>query len=552
MKYLFFSPYAAVWPHTNIETEIAYNLRKLGNDVTFLRCNDFLSDFCLAMPAFSVSYKSSIEDKLLVCKQCLNTKAFISDFFGFRQIDLELFLSNEIHLIENWLNNVDVSNLNNIYYENLNLGKLVSYEFIIHNKLASEIVPLSKHNELKSILRNSLLIYFAALNFFKKNSIDSVIIYNEFYSTNRIFAQVARTFGVRVANIQAAGPHRKMYKYISLYDKHDGHFDLINSSSWRFFSNKSWDYKQSKKIIDFYESLFDGSSYWVYSEQTHGNSRDLLLKYFSISTEKKVILVAISSEDEIFAKDFTSSNSTDNSISQFDWINTILTIANRRKDLHFIIRFHPRMFPNKREGVHSQSADVYLNAIEKMKLDNVSINLPTDNISIYDLATITDLLLNNISSVGYEFVGLGVPSLSHNFHLKTYPSEVGFHCIGLENYENEIDLTLSKSVSTQMLRNTYNWILFRYYYSNIMVQRGGWSFLVHFLKPFRIFYRLTSIRFNNRFLNLLINHFPLRAIDLLKEIDSEFKIESFIVKDSNIDSESVIKLLTNLRNHIGF
>ena len=516
MRYVFFSPYVAVWPHTKIESELAISLNTLGHHVEFMRCKGLLSCFCLAMPAYSLKFSSEEFDKKRICTLCKRTNNFLNSVFEFKVINLEDCLAKErIEFIDAWIQTVSFERFDDIFYDGVNIGKLSSYEFILHNKLQSLILQDSLIGEFKCVLRNAVFTYEAAKSFFSRNKVDSVIVYNEFYSTNRVFCHVARNFSVRIMNIQAAGPLSDMYSYIRLNRTHDEGFSLSRSDEWLNFSRSNSNPKIEKKIINHYRDLLDAKSYWVYSSKFQGKSPKDIKDFFCIENTSRVIVVALSSEDEFLARNLSSDSisaqiQTNEYIVQTDWIKHILSIAKRRSDLHFIIRFHPRMFSNKREDVPSSAAFELLQLVRNHKtLKNISVNLPTDNISIYELAPVTDLVLNNISSVGYEFVGLGIPSLSHEPTLSTYPKTIGYHCDGFSNYEREIENAIRVGVPLNMIKETYLWISFRFYFSNIQINRTWWKLISTVLKPFRIFSSRIGVNFFDniarRTINILFN-----------------------------------------------
>ena len=131
--------------------------------------------------------------------------------------------------------------------------------------------------------------------------------------------------------------------------------------------------------------------------------------FFEIEKEKKIILVCTSSEDEILSYQFFSESVSDESIlfeTQIDWIKSIIEYAKNNQDLHFIIRIHPREYKNYS---HSFSSEMYYELLELLKNipKNISINLPKQKISIYEIIKDVDLVLNFWSSVGKDLALMG-------------------------------------------------------------------------------------------------------------------------------------------------
>jgi hypothetical protein len=145
---------------------------------------------------------------------------------------------------------------------------------------------------------------------------------------------------------------------------------------------------------------------------------------------------------------------------QLGWIRFVLDYAEQRPDLHFIVRLHPRMFPNKRENVRAPIVDDLMAMFEGAPT-NVSINLPTDHVSLYDLMQIVDVLLNYSSSVGAEHAALGIPVVvPANDDFFTYPNEVNLVGTSKADYVDKIDQALAAGWSIENMRLAFRWFAF--------------------------------------------------------------------------------------------
>jgi hypothetical protein len=117
---------------------------------------------------------------------------------------------------------------------------------------------------------------------------------------------------------------------------------------------------------------------------------------------------------------------------------------------------HPREFPNKREGVKSDHA----RQLEEQFRDlppNVAINWPTDDLSLYDLAEITDVFLNAWSSVGKEMAMLGIPVVSYSGDLSLYPVDKRYLGTDSASYFAAIERALSDGWRFENIRRIYRW-----------------------------------------------------------------------------------------------
>jgi hypothetical protein len=145
---------------------------------------------------------------------------------------------------------------------------------------------------------------------------------------------------------------------------------------------------------------------------------------------------------------------------QFEWIAFLLAFAARRSDLHFIIRLHPRMFPNKRDNVQSPVVEQLMVLLENAPA-NVSLNLPSDQVSLYDVMQIVDVLLSYRSSVGAELAAFGIPVVvPANSDFFTYPEEINLIGRSRDDYAAKIDQAIAEGWSIENTRRSFRWFAF--------------------------------------------------------------------------------------------
>jgi hypothetical protein len=122
---------------------------------------------------------------------------------------------------------------------------------------------------------------------------------------------------------------------------------------------------------------------------------------------------------------------------------------------------HPREFPNKRDNVKSAHA----HELEALLIDlppNVAINWPADNLSLYDLAEVTDVFLNAWSSVGKEMSLLGLPVVLYSPDLPLYPADVNYLGTTHDGYFTAIENALADGWRRENIVRTYRWCAIEY------------------------------------------------------------------------------------------
>jgi hypothetical protein len=92
---------------------------------------------------------------------------------------------------------------------------------------------------------------------------------------------------------------------------------------------------------------------------------------------------------------------------------------------------------------------------------NVSLNLPTDDVSLYDLMQIVDVLLNFRSSAGAELAAFGIPVVvPANRDFFTYPNELNRIGRTEAEYAQQIDEALAGGWSIEQTRRAFRWFAF--------------------------------------------------------------------------------------------
>ncbi len=187
--------------------------------------------------------------------------------------------------------------------------------------------------------------------------------------------------------------------------------------------------------------------------------RNTALEQLGCPPGKKVLLAALSSYDELFAADasgFGWSIQSPVFDDQIDWVQWLFDFAKRRPDVHVIVRVHPREFPIGNIGPRSEHALMLEKAFVNHP-DNVSINLPTDGIALYELLVGTDAVLIAWSSAGMEAGMLGIPVVTWFGEAMLFPGSLTFEAKSRGEYGAMVDAALASPWSLERARLFYRW-----------------------------------------------------------------------------------------------
>ena len=500
MNVLFFSPFAAVWKHAEPEIDIALELIKHKHEVTFLRCDSDFKNFCLAMSAYGVNFSSDPQEKLEICRRCKRSRLFVQQDLNLRSIKLNDFgmMTSEDRLLAA---SVDSENWDSFTYMGIPVGKYASYEFLIHHKLIDRNIPQDLLSEYRSALEYSIYVARVGREILVSGEYDKVIVYNRYYSVNRVFCRIAEDLGIPTFSLQASGPADSVYSKFSFVRDDLQNMSIPESEQWREFASSSLSLNQITSVARHYEGLLGSKNQWVFSSAARKISRKSLRSKLGIPPDSKVLLLATSSQDELaalFLADVIPGDSEFNQASiftsQVQWIRKVIDFLEQQEDVFLIVRVHPREFINYSGKGIASNAQELLELLKVNSSPNIYINTPTDDLSIYNLMSITDLLLTGYSSVGAEFAALGVPVLSHYFHGVGYPRDLVTFSRSPQDYFQALEKLIQLNNRTVSVLG-FRWFSFRYETMVRGYDSNGFSKYAKFLA----LWRRPKIKFGLRF-----------------------------------------------------
>ena len=463
MKLVTFSPFSNIWEHSYPESLLTSGLASLGWEIEAITCDGVLNNFCVAMSAAGLSENAELKDRTKVCSACHKRRNLIKTSFGQSQINLETILTPASKpIIIEILASIDKHNWVELKVDGIPLGRYAAYEMWLHNKLlvtefSDELWPIYLGQ-----LENTLNTYFAAKNYFETNKVDAALVYNDRYSVNHAFCAAAELYGVNAYMIHGGWHMVRRGESLTLMKSGTTMADIFESDSWINYSKTPIDVKTIELVEEHFTGLWQGSSAFAYSKGLEGISPSTLRERLGIDNSSKVALASMSSLDEILgvqligmAPELDPANTL--FVDQLEWVKHLLGFARKQPEIHVVLRLHPRMFPNKRELKLSPVVE------EIMKLKdnaptNFTFNVPEDEIGLYDLAQIVDVLLNYSSSVGAELMALGIPTVTpKSSYFYTYPNELNRIGQTKNEYDHKIISAVEEGWSIENSRAAFRW-----------------------------------------------------------------------------------------------
>jgi hypothetical protein len=466
VKILLFSPFANVWDHAFPEALIAEGLVKQGADVVTIRCGTLLNAHCISMSASGVGPHASTGAKAQVCRACMKRRDLLTEVMPFPTIIIDDFVEQaDRDLAEALVSSATPENWTDIAVDGVPIGRYAAYEFLLNHKLVGTNIPQSLFGLYLDQLRNAIIVHAVSVRLIERERPTHVLVYNRLYAMNHAFCAAAEAEGIPTYTLQGGGHITRRAETMTMYRDSKSLADAFRSAAWKSYQASPIGPDEVALVGEHFSGLLEASSAFAYSSAFAASDPAVLRARFSLGTDRPVLLIPMSSEDEINAAMLADAlPETNGQVTlfdgQFEWIHYLLDFAAERPDLQFLLRVHPRMFPNKRESVRSPVVDELMELLSG-RPSNVSVNLPTDEISLYDIMQVVDVVLSYRSSVGAELAAFGIPVVvPSNADFFTYPEEINLVGSTRDEYAAKIAQALEAGWSLENSRRAFRWFAF--------------------------------------------------------------------------------------------
>jgi len=128
MSIVYFSPYSAIWKHSEIELAHFHDKNRASKDVIFLSCGRLFNFFCNSMAAYGKSEDSNEFEKSTICNLCIKTLEFKKTMFP---INIEFvddyYRDVDKHIVAQFMANVSRDNWKDATFFQINIGRLALY-----------------------------------------------------------------------------------------------------------------------------------------------------------------------------------------------------------------------------------------------------------------------------------------------------------------------------------------------------------------------------------------------------------------------------------------
>lgn len=485
-----FVPFANIWVHSALEASLGEDWKLQGAEILMVRCSGAFQSACPAIDESGLSPSSPIEDRKRTCSKCQLRRRNIDSEYGFTSIDIDAYLtSDDQEEVSAILDSALVGAWETLVVDDFEIGKLAAYEFFLRNKLDSMKIPVELWQEYIANLRSTLFALRASMKILESHKPDLVIVHNELYGINNIFSKVSRRAGIPVRDLGVGLEVSKYGSSLTLFKDASVQLHLSSSESWQEFKDLAHSHLDLESFVTGMRFRARGQSAFIYSPRSRRRYEAQVAKQLGLLDEKPTILFVVSSTDERFAADLTGA--FPHSITAMDtkkfknleqYLHELIDVFRSSHETQLVIRIHPRMLPNKREGVQSDAALRLRDLLTDLPT-NVVVNWPEQDLSLYEVAQVCRVALNISSSAGLELLSLGIPvGVFEPDRLFAYPREFNIPVVpgeGLGDYIRRI------SLADWEIRHVKNAALFRTFLTSVasidlsgkLPDRARWSWL---------------------------------------------------------------------------
>lgn len=445
-----------LWLHSATESKLALQAAHDGWDVTTINCDGFLKGFCSVRGSRRRDVKQV--SRGVDCKDCRftnNLTAPLKSSRGVENLQIGRFLTDESEsrVSSLLMEAQQYSDPLEFRFNGIPFGRIASHETILRSKITSSEIPEEARQDFFLQLEDCLRVYFAFGRLLSNvPTVSSFLIRNINYSTHRIIAQLAHNEGHKVFDLNESYNLTSSYTKVTISPfggqispRSYGKILFSNKISHEAFPNQVGLVRRHMKHVMF------GNGWRVYSENANSKTDDQIRQSLKLSHGKKVILICLSSTDEVTAINTSYASSAYPGTvfpSQLEMVKETITWVKSKPDTAVVIRPHPRELPSRRHGSTSQMVEVW-RELSKDLPANVVIDFPELENSLYDVMRICNTVVTGWSSAGLEASILGKPVVLYDTELGGYPPGVALHGNSKKDYLENLNRALKMTSDEQ-------------------------------------------------------------------------------------------------------
>lgn len=462
--------FPGIWSHTLLTNKTLQALNLENVVIDYLTCGSAFTTHCTVKESKKRAIGPSNPYAKLDCADCefsgflssrhLKNKGVnvgstpkLSDF-----VDFEI-LGEERAVLEECIEPIQLE----YHLHGTPVVKFALFETVIKYKKLDLRLSGAEGVYFRSTLENVIRTTLVARRFLALNRPDFAICHTPEYGANNAFVDQCMQAGIKTFAITNSSNLSEMTTSVVLWDYETTPGLTPGLRSWSGVHNFKEEQDDRSRLDKHFRQIALANSPFVYSEKAKKRPPDQIRLALNLPAGSKIIVLALSSTDEVVASKLIGRNRATNYPGkvfkdQFEWVAMTLEKFKEREDVVIVVRLHPRDLPNKREKIKSEQFDRWQGLLSNLPR-NVRVNLPEQKIAFGDLCQVTDVLVTGWSSVALEAMMLGIPAVTYDRNLPGYPDDVHFSGESRKQYFSNIELALQQKISPDETRNrARNWL----------------------------------------------------------------------------------------------
>lgn len=456
---------------------MADSLRQKGHEVVYLGCDGIYTSFCTSMYYQGLSYDSPPEEKNKLCAICRRRRGVIAREFPFRHKDIGDYLEpGEAADAAAAAAGATVGNLESLGREGVALGKFSLYQLLIAFKKFNLDLNEVEQGQFRALYEGAVKTFHAWKRFLVEERPDAVLFYNGLSTNERTVMEMCHKSGIPTYFMHGGASADQRFETLILGRTQTYDYFVALKEMWRRGPERiQLTEDDFVRVTKHFQALLSGKNSVLSLPKTRSELD--IRKKFGIPEGAKLLLATLSSYDEIFAAQMAQAIPYEKLPfeSQAEWVRKLLELIRGRDDLFLVIRIHPREFHKDSLGRISQHASDLVAAFANLP-PNARLNLPEDEVSLYDFAGEADVVLNAWSTAGEDLGMLGIPVVNYCDLLLLSPPELGYYATSWAEYKDHLFTALREGPSLERAFAFWRW---RAVYLSRTVIRVGESFFPH-------------------------------------------------------------------------
>ena len=536
MRILIFSPFASIWRHSILESQLIDAISKSPEIETYwVGCGGLFPSDCTAREYLRGGAINTDERSAANCTKCLDSREILVQHSSARTLELLDFVNpEEVVCVEKFVSELKNDNLLEVVYQGIEVGKMALYEIMLKHKKRNLELTEPQFDEWKTIVRNECLIVFPSTEILKSVIPDTVVTYNAQYGIPGTFAEVAIMAGIKTYTMTGSSSPAEVATALQIWDWEKYKTEGPAKYEWPGLEDAPHIQRRDFSRLWRHEKYIEtGKSPWTYSK---GKSGQNPFEFFGINSADRIVLVVLNSEDEIFAAKtagFFPYARTQSQVfsSQLEWVKYLIDMYSNRNGVQVIIRLHPREFPNKREKQLSEQALIWMKLLDSLPT-NIHLDHPDSEFSLYDYFPYIQVLTTGWSSTAIEALSKGIPVVTYDQQLLGYPADILLTGNSREDYARNLEIAEFLLRDSKYTSAAHKWTFFSLFHGSVYLGGGLQDAHLRYDNPYFKFLLRGINRFSNTF-------FPgkIRLIDLR-------------IPRSKSDDKKIISLFLNKKDNL--